>query len=82
MTTMVAAAWTANFSSWHAFTNWLNNSNFAGLVLGIAIPGVFTYAYVAYQHRKTRRHITEHHDRLRAHLDRIDEKLLGPDAPG
>lgn len=78
---VLAASWTANFSSWSAFANWINNSNVAGLLLGIVVPGVFTYGWITYQHRKTRRHITEHHAALHERLERLERHLLGEDPP-
>jgi hypothetical protein len=72
---LLAASWTANFASWSAFANWANNSNIASLVMGIVIPGIFIYGFVHYEHRKTRRHITAHHEALHARLDGIEEHL-------
>lgn len=52
----------------HALYEWLNNSNFGGLLMGIAVPG----AFVAYWHHRaqirlhleTRRHHEEHANRV------------------
>jgi hypothetical protein len=64
---ILAASWTANFTSWSHFANWANNSNLASLVMGIFLPGALL---VAWHLRATRRI----HDRtiaeLKAHIDR------------
>jgi hypothetical protein len=64
---IVAAAWTANFTSWPHFANWLNNSNIASLFMGIVLPGALLVAW----HLRATRKI---HDRtiseIKAHIDR------------
>jgi hypothetical protein len=66
----VAASWTANFSSWPHFANWLNNSNIASLFMGIVLPGSLL---VLWHLRATRRI----HDRtileIKAHIDRTHQ---------
>jgi hypothetical protein len=64
---ILAASWTANFTTWSHFANWANNSNIASLFMGIVLPGALL---VAWHLRATRRI----HDRtiaeLKAHIDR------------
>jgi hypothetical protein len=75
---IVAASWTANFSSWPHFANWLNNSNIASLFMGIVLP---VSLLVLWHLRATRRF----HDRtiaeLKAHIDKRLESAHDGEAP-
>jgi hypothetical protein len=75
---IVAASWTANFSSWPHFANWLNNSNIASLFMGIVLPGALL---VMWHLRATRRihdkTIAELKTHLDSHLERIRREAQG-----
>jgi hypothetical protein len=64
---IVAASWTANFTSWPHFANWLNNSNIASLFMGIVLPGALLVMWHLHATRKI-------HDRtiaeIKSHIDR------------
>jgi hypothetical protein len=72
-----AAAWTANFSSWPHFANWLNNSNIASLVMGIVLPGALLVAW----HLRATRNI---HDKtiaeLKVHIDKAHQEAVEREA--
>jgi hypothetical protein len=74
---ILAASWTANFTTWSHFANWANNSNIASLFMGIVLPGALL---VGWHLRATRRI----HDRtiaeLKAHIDRTRHSEV-PEVP-
>lgn len=63
---------------WHPIydfltNSWWANSNFGGLIMGVAIPTIPTWFWIHHKQKQTHKKMDEHHARLRAHLGIQDE---------
>lgn len=64
------------YNYWPLFKAWMDQSNWSSLVVAIAVPGVFTYAFVTWQHRKSRAHVEHHVAELHAKIDAHHQRHL------
>ncbi len=82
---ILGASWTANFTGWDRFANWANNSNFASLLFGIALPGIvvglITYFWKVHPHFKRIHERNEWADRLAARAHKMTTGEDPPDHP-
>ena len=59
--------------SWNDFYNWVINSNFAGIALGLLIPTIPLAALAEYHHRRTVKRLRAHNALLEEHHQMISE---------
>jgi len=67
--------------SWDDFYTWLNNSNFAGIGLGLLIPTIPLAVLAEVHHRRTTRRLHDHHELISEHhrlLTEIRDRIDGP----
>lgn len=62
---------------WSAVYHWLDNSNFGGALIGVALPGGLIFAWTHWLHRQHKAEMHARHDRMEERLDALANHLRG-----